>query len=69
MCLLAVVFSDKRVVSRAFLLPTCLMQVACVLFDAFIRSFSRLFLFILRILILKECFAIPVPAGKQTELT
>jgi len=43
MCLLAVVFSDKRVVSRAFLLPTCLMQVACVLFDAFIRSFSRLF--------------------------
>jgi hypothetical protein len=47
MCLLAVVFSDKRGVSRAFLLSPYLppAKVARVAFDSFIRSFSHLFLY------------------------
>ena len=53
MCLLAVVFSDKRVVSRAFLLPTCLMQSGLCPFRCFYSQFLSSFLFILRILILK----------------
>jgi hypothetical protein len=45
MCLLAVVFSDKRGVSRVFLLSPYLppAKVARVAFDSFIRSFSHLF--------------------------